>query len=46
MLYLSIEAAMGARGVWIGLCLGLVVSSLLLYLRFRYLSNKLIRTNG
>ena len=46
MLYLSIEADMGARGVWIGLCLGLVVSSLLLYLRFRYLSNKLIRTNG
>ena len=46
MLYLSAEAAMGARGVWIGLCLGLVVSSLLLYLRFRYLSNKLIRTNG
>lgn len=46
MLCLSVEAAMGARGVWIGLCLGLVVSSLLLYLRFRYLSNKLIRTNG
>ena len=46
MLFLSIEAEMGARGVWIGLCLGLVVSSLLLYLRFRYLSNKLIRTNG
>ncbi len=46
MLYLSMEANMGARGVWIGLCLGLVVSSLLLYLRFRYLSNKLIRTYG
>ena len=46
MLYLSIEANMGARGVWIGLCLGLMVSSLLLYLRFRYLSNKLIRTYG
>jgi MATE family multidrug resistance protein len=46
MVYLSIKADMGARGVWIGLCLGLVVSSLLLYIRFRYLSNKLIRTNG
>ena len=46
MLYLSIEADMGARGVWIGLCLGLVVSSLLLYLRFRYLSNKLIHAHG
>lgn len=45
MLYLSMEADMGARGVWIGLCFGLIVSSLLLYLRFRYLSNKLIRTN-
>ena len=43
MLYLSITAELGARGVWIGLCFGLVVSSLLLYLRFRYLSNKLIR---
>ena len=43
MLYLSITIGLGARGVWIGLCLGLVVSSLLLYLRFRYLSNKLIR---
>ena len=43
MLYLSITASLGAKGVWIGLCFGLVVSSLLLYLRFRYLSNKLIR---
>lgn len=43
VLYLSIKADLGAQGVWIGLCLGLVVSSLLLYLRFRYLSNKLIR---
>ncbi len=43
MLYLSLEAELGAQGVWIGLCLGLVVSSLLLYIRFRYLSNKLIR---
>ena len=43
MLYLSLKAGLGAQGVWIGLCLGLVVSSLLLYLRFRYLSNKLIR---
>ena len=43
MLYLSLKANMGAQGVWIGLCFGLVVSSLLLYLRFRYLSNKLIR---
>ncbi len=42
MLYLSITANLGAKGVWIGLSLGLVVSSLLLYLRFRYLSNKLI----
>ena len=46
MLYLSVEVNMGARGVWIGLCLGLVVSSLLLYLRLRYLSNKLIRSHG
>lgn len=43
MLYLSLRTSLGAQGVWIGLCFGLVVSSLLLYLRFRYLSNKLIR---
>ncbi|MDG1823231.1 MAG: MATE family efflux transporter [Flavobacteriaceae bacterium] len=42
MLYLSLTRAMGAQGVWIGLCFGLVVSSLLLYLRFRYLTNKMI----
>lgn len=42
MLYLSLRTSLGANGVWIGLCFGLVVSSLLLYLRFRYLSNKLI----
>ena len=46
MLYLSLKADMGAQGVWIGLSLGLVVSSLLLYLRFRYLSNKLIYIHG
>lgn len=46
MLYLSLKANLGARGVWIGLCLGLVFSSLMLYLRFMYLSNKLIRIHG
>lgn len=46
MLNLSLKADMGAQGVWIGLSLGLVVSSLLLYLRFRYLSNKLIHIHG
>ena len=43
MLYLSLSMDMGAQGVWIGLCFGLVVSSLLLYLRFRYLTNKMIK---
>jgi len=43
MFYLSLKANLGAQGVWIGLCLGLFVSSLLLYLRFKYLSNKLTR---
>ena len=46
MLYLSIEANMGAIGVWIGLCLGLVLSSFLLYIRFLYLTNKLMRIYG
>ncbi len=32
----------GSQGIWIGLLVGLTVSAVLLYLRFNYLTNKLI----
>ena len=46
MVYLGLNTPLGAFGVWIGLLAGLVASSLLLYLRFLYQTNKLIRNNG
>lgn len=33
---------LGSQGIWIGLLSGLTVSAILLYLRFNYLTNKLI----
>ncbi|MGI9531271.1 MATE family efflux transporter [Lutimonas sp.] len=33
---------LGSQGIWIGLLMGLTVSAILLYLRFNYLTNKLI----
>ena len=32
----------GSQGIWIGLLVGLTVSAILLYMRFNYLTNKLI----
>lgn len=32
----------GSQGIWVGLLAGLTVSAILLYMRFNYLSNKLI----
>tara|TARA_B100000900_G_C20528178_1_gene695112 strand:+ start:22 stop:915 length:894 start_codon:yes stop_codon:yes gene_type:complete len=46
MVYLGLFTPLGSFGVWIGLLAGLVASSLLLYLRFLYQTNKLIRNNG
>jgi len=46
MVYLGLYTPLGAFGVWIGLLSGLVASSMLLYLRFRYQTSKLIRNNG
>ncbi|GGZ53732.1 MATE family efflux transporter [Mesonia mobilis] len=36
------ESAMGSMGIWFGLLAGLTASSILLYIRFNYLSKKLI----
>ncbi len=43
--YMAIHTDWGAIGVWIGLLVGLSCSSILLFLRFQYLTNKLIKTN-
>lgn len=40
--YLGKEDVLGSTGIWIGLLAGLTTSALMLYLRFNYLSKKLI----
>ncbi|MDA7777753.1 MATE family efflux transporter [Flavobacteriaceae bacterium] len=40
--YLGLYTDLAATGIWIGLFSGLTASSLLLFIRFRYLTNKLI----
>ena len=40
--YLGIQGGLEGRGIWIGLLAGLTASALMLYLRFRYLTNKLL----
>ena len=40
--YLGIETAYGSTGIWIGLLAGLTASAIMLYLRFNYLTKKLI----
>jgi MATE family multidrug resistance protein len=41
--YLGIHTDLGVTGIWVGLLSGLIVSSLLLLIRFEYLTKKLIR---
>ncbi len=43
--YLGLKTSYGSMGIWIGLLVGLTASAILLYLRFDYLTNKLIKTN-
>ena len=40
--YLGLNTTMGATGIWIGLLSGLTASAILLYLRFNYMTKKLI----
>jgi len=42
--YLGLYTPLGVTGIWIGLLSGLIFSSLLLFLRFEYLTQKMIRT--
>ncbi len=41
--YLSLYTDYESEGIWIGLLAGLTAASILLYMRFNYLTNKLIR---
>ena len=41
--YLGKASAYGSFGIWLGLLAGLSVAAILLFLRFNYLTNKLIR---
>ncbi|UYW00356.1 MATE family efflux transporter [Flavobacterium agricola] len=43
--YLGLYTNLGAVGVWIGLSFGLTVAAILLYLRFKRLTNKYITEN-
>ena len=41
--YLGLYTNLGAVGVWIGLSFGLTVAAILLYLRFRFLTNSFLK---
>jgi len=42
-IYLGIYTSLGASGIWIGLLAGLTTASVLLFIRFNYLTKKLIK---
>ncbi len=44
--YLSMYTSYGSSGIWIGLLAGLTASAVMLFLRFNYLSKKLIVQQG
>ncbi|MEO0045653.1 MAG: Multidrug resistance protein NorM [Bacteroidota bacterium] len=44
--YLGLKTDLGAVGVWIGLLAGLTAAALFLYLRFHYLTKKLLKQNS
>lgn len=41
--YLSMHTSLGSQGIWYGLLAGLSASGIMLFIRFNYLSKKLIR---
>ena len=45
-IYLGLQTDLKAVGVWIGLLAGLTAAALFLYLRFNYLTKKLLRQNS
>jgi len=44
--YLGKEDVLGALGIWIGLLIALTSSAIMLFFRFNYLTNKLIKENN
>ena len=42
--YLSMHTSLESMGIWIGLLAGLTASAIMLFIRFNYLSKKLIKT--
>jgi MATE family multidrug resistance protein len=40
--YLGLHTPLESTGIWIGLLLGLTASSIMLYLRFRYMTRRLL----
>ncbi len=44
--FLGKETAYGSFGIWLGLLAGLTTAAILLYIRFNYLTKKLILTNS
>ena len=44
--YLGLYTSFESTGIWIGLFVGLFSASILLYLRFNYLTKKLITNNN
>ena len=44
--FLGKEDAYGSFGIWLGLLAGLSTAAILLYIRFNYLTNKLIKTEA
>ncbi len=44
--FLGKEEAYGSFGIWLGLLAGLTTAAILLYIRFNYLTKKLISTNN
>ncbi len=43
--YFGLYSELKSTGIWLGLLLGLTASAVMLYIRFNYLTKKLIRTN-
>lgn len=43
--YLGLQTGLKTTGIWIGLSLGLTSSAIMLFLRFNYITKKLIREN-
>lgn len=44
--FLGKEAVLGSVGIWIGLLAGLTASAIMLYIRFNYLTKKIIRQSS